>query len=115
MCCSPDHVGAPPEWYRESAYEDGQGPGITYPGRGVSLATLAAWARLLEPRAFVEQTAPASSEGGSGRALVTSHHPPPPAAYRPPVSFTELALWNPARRIERAKRKGAGHEPRPRA
>lgn len=104
MCCSPDHVGAPPEWHRELT----DAP-LPVPVPGITPATLAAWARLLEPRAFIESTAPVSSEGGSGRAVPTVHHPPLPPAYRPPVSFTELATWNPQRRIERARRKG----PRP--
>lgn len=104
MCCSPDHVGAPPEWHRELA--DAPVP-VPVRGRGVSPATLAAWVRLLEPRAFIESAAPGSTEGGSGRAVPTAYGPPPRPHYRhPPPSFTELAAWNPARRAERAKRTG---------
>lgn len=101
MCCQPDHVGPDPEWYADT-----DGIPLDYPRTRVSGATLAAWARLLEPRAFDYHAAPVSTEGGTGRALPTTHHPPPPPSYRPPVSFTELATWNPTRRIERAKRKG---------
>lgn len=102
MCCQPDHVGPDPEWYADT-----DGIPLDYPRARVTAATLATWARLLGPHAFDGSALrPVSTEGGSGRALPTAHHPPPPAAYRPPVSFTELATWNPARRVERARRKG---------
>lgn len=69
MCCSPDHLGAPPEWHHEAAAElaDAQGEVIPPPPWHPP-AVLAAW------RAYLG-TAPGhrphSTEGGHGRALPT--------------------------------------------
>jgi hypothetical protein len=68
MCCGPDHIGAPPEWYRE--LRDGT-PAIPLRGRGgtIPAATLAAWVRLLEPRNLAATGSPRSTEAGAGHAV----------------------------------------------
>lgn len=71
MCCSPDHLGAPPEWHREAAAEADERPGeVIPPPPRVTAATLAAWARFLGNRPPGPR--PASTEGGQGRALLTA-------------------------------------------
>lgn len=67
MCCSPDHLGAPPEWRNELAAE---GLAAPLPRPRVAAADLDAWARLLGPRPRGPR--PTSTEDGQGRALLTA-------------------------------------------
>jgi hypothetical protein len=71
MCCTPGHVGAPPEWHRESADE---GPAPVAPAR-VTGAALAAWARILRPVDFTAAPRLTSTESGQGRALPARQDP----------------------------------------
>lgn len=63
MCCSPDHLGSPPEWRNELAAE-GLAPPLPRPR--VTAADLAAWGRLLGDRPRGPR--PVSTEGGQGHA-----------------------------------------------